>query len=204
MPRSLSSTYLVNGFPWWGTRADTLMLDQSTASSNHPIYFVKLEFDSADVNLHSGHGDIIFNGDTYTGAGAIGAISGIEETVELGRSPVTLTMGGLPTTLIAALLNEQSQGRKATIYLGYMNMTTYKLVENPVIIHRGLMDTPDFNQDKELSISLKVESRFAQWDNPKVRRFTNEDQKSRYPTDTGFQFVETSVEKAIYWGQKSL
>lgn len=180
------------------------MLDQSEAATNHPIYFVKLKFDSADVNLHSGLGDIIFGGDTYTGAGSIGAISGIEETVELGRSPVTLTMSGLPTTLIAALLNEQYQGRRATIYLGYMNMTTYQLVEDPVVIHRGLMDTPDFNQGKELAISLKVESRFAQWDNPKVRRYTNEDQRSRYPTDTGFQFVESSVEKAIYWGQKSL
>lgn len=204
MPRELSSTFLINGFPWWGTRADTLMLDQSEAASNHPIYFVKLQFDSADVNLHSGLGDIVFDGDTYTGAGSIGAISGVEETVELGRSPVTLTMSGLPTTLLAALLAEQYQGRRATIYMGYMNMTTYRLVEDPVIIHRGLMDTPDFNQGKELSISLKIESRFAQWDNAKVRRYTNEDQRSRYPTDTGFQFVEASVEKAIYWGQKSL
>jgi len=204
MPRQLSSTYLINGCSWWGTRPDVLALEQSEAAKNHVIYFVKLRFDSADVNLHSGLGEIVFNGDTYTGTGALGSITGIEETVELGRSPVTLTMSGLPTTLIAALINEQYQGRTSIIYQGYVDMSTYRLIDTPVIIHRGLMDTPDIVQGKELIVSLKIESRFAQWDKAQVRRFTSEDQRSRYPIDTGFSFVEVSVDKSIYWGQKSL
>ncbi len=33
-----------------------------------PIVLAKAEFDSGDVNLWSGYGNIIWNGDTYLGA----------------------------------------------------------------------------------------------------------------------------------------
>jgi hypothetical protein len=203
MARDFSNNYLINGFPWWGTRPDSLMMEASESATNHPITFVKLSFDSADVNFHSGLGDITWGGDTYTGTGRIGSISGIEESAELGRTPITMTLEGLPTTLLAAFLAEQYQGRTATVYFSYLNMTTYQLVETPIILFRGLMDTPSFSQGETLTITLSVESRFSQWDRPQVRRYTNEDQRSRYPSDTGFQAVEQSTEKKIVWGQKN-
>lgn len=203
MTRQLSSSYIVNGFPWWGTREDNATEVASEAAANHPIVFVKLEFDSGNVNLHSGHGTISFGGDSYTGAGRLGTITGIEENSELARTPITLTLSGLPTDLLAALLSEHYQGRMATVYHGYLSMTTYQLVGEPVILYRGLMDSPTTEQGETLTISLGVESRFAQWDRAKERRYSNEDQRSRFPSDTFFQHMEQGVEKQIVWGAKA-
>jgi hypothetical protein len=204
MPRQFSQNYIINGFPWWGTREDNAMLVASQADVVSPIYFVKLEFDSADVNFHSSLGDITWGGETWTGAGQMGTISGIEENSDLARTPISLTLSGLPNTLLSAFLNEKYQGRRATVYLGYLALDTNVLVEDPVVIYRGMMDKPATRRDAEFSITLTVESRFAQWDRAKVRRYTNEDQRSRYPDDTGFLGSENDAGKKIIWGGKSL
>ena len=49
---------------------------------------------------------------------------------------------------------------------------------------------------------LTVESRFAAWDRPLVRRYNNADQQTRYPGDKGLEFVEQTAEKQIVWGAK--
>ena len=204
MPREFSTNYIVNGFPWFGTKEDTAMLLASEAATVAPVYFVKLQFDSADVLFHSALGDITWGGETYTGTGTLGAISGIEENADLVRTPISLSLTGLPNTLLSAFLNEQYQGRLATIYIGYLGLETHTLVDDPVIIYRGMMDVPKTRRGKTFSISLNIESRFAQWDRPQVRRYTNEDQRSRYSDDTGLQFVEQSTENQITWGGKSV
>jgi hypothetical protein len=173
----------------------------SEAAVIEPVFFVKLAFDAGDVNFHSRIGDITWGGDTYTGTGALGGIDRIEEDSELARTPVSMTLSGLPTTLIAALLTENYQGRLATIYIGYFDTTTKQLVADPIILYRGLMDTPTFAQGSTLSITLSVESRFAQWDRPLSRRYNNADQQGFFPGDTGMSFVEQSTEKQIAWGQ---
>jgi hypothetical protein len=203
MARIFSSNYIVNGFPWWGTRPDTLMLNEAEGDVNHPVWFVKLAFDAADVNFHSGLGDITWGGDVCTGTGAIGSISGIEENADLSRTPITLGLTGLPNTLLAAFLDEHYQGRMATVYIGYRDMTTHQLVSDPIILYRGLMDVPRVKRGEKFDITLTVESRFAQWDRPQVRRYTDADQKSRYPEDTCFEGSEQDADKQVIWGGKA-
>ncbi len=180
---------------------NTATENAAAAETIQPIVFVKLAFDGGDVNFHSGLGSITWGGDTYTGTGQLGGINRVDEDSELSRTPITLTLSGLPTEMLAILLNEYYQGRTATIYLGYLDLTTCQLVDDPTILYRGLMDTPNFNQGSTLDISLSVESRFSRWDSPLTRRYNNADQQALYPGDTGLQFVEQTTEKQIVWGQ---
>jgi hypothetical protein len=176
----------------------------SAESAIHPVLFVELMFDDGAVRFHSEVGDIAWGGNTYTGAGRLGGISAVEEESELARSPLNLSLSGLPTDLLSVLLNQHYQGRQATVYLGYLNLTTNVLVDDPFILHRGRMDTPQFEQGETLAINLSVESRFAAWDRPVSRRFNNADQQSLYPGDRGLEFAEQSVERQIAWGTKLL
>lgn len=174
----------------------------SAAETIHPVLFAKLEFPDGDVMVHSEIGDLAFGGDTYTGIGVLGSVGNVEEDSELSRTPITLTLSGIPTTLVAILLNQQYQGRQATLYLGYLDSSRV-LVADPTIIYRGRMDTAKIQQGKELAVTVSVESRFAAWDRPNIRRFNNADQQSRYPGDVGLQFVEQATDKQIVWGQKA-
>lgn len=172
----------------------------SEADTIRPVLLVKLEFDSGAVCLHSWTGELDYGGDTYTGAGSLGSISAAEEPSELARSTVTLTLRGLPTDLVSTILNQHYQGRTATIRLGYFN-DEMQLIADPVIVYRGRMDEPGIRQGETLEVSLSVESRFAAWDRPNIRRYNNADQQQRFPGDRGLEFVEQAVEKQIVWGR---
>lgn len=172
----------------------------SEASTIAPVLFLDLGFDNGTVRMHSWLGDITWDGNTYTGIGQLGAVSPVEEDAELTRTPLKLTLSGIPTAMISIVLNEQYQGRSATLYLGYLNPSTLQLINDPLILYRGRMDTADIEQGENLTVTLSVESRFAAWDRPLVRRYNNADQQSRYPGDRGLEFVEQSTEKQIVWG----
>lgn len=174
----------------------------SETSAPLPVWFVKLEFDGGDVNLHTRLGDISWGGDTYVGAGGLGSIGAVDEESDLARSTLELQLRGLPTDILSAVANEHYQGRTATLYLGYLDATTNQLVDDPVVLYRGRMDACQIEQGETLTVTLSVESRFAAWDTPRVRRYNDGDQQSRFPGDKGMEFVEQTVGKQIVWGQK--
>ncbi|WP_435007979.1 hypothetical protein P12x_005245 [Tundrisphaera lichenicola] len=175
-------------------------ISAAQAPEIHPVLFFKMEFDSANINLHSDLGTIVWGGDTYTGVGRLGNISTADEVSDLSSSQINLSLSGLPLDLAGVLFNEQYQGRLATLYLGYLNLTTRVLVDTPAILYKGLIDTADFSQDKTFGITLSVGNRFAAWDKPVIRRYNNATQQSRFPGDTGLQYIEQTSNKTIIWG----
>lgn len=186
-----------------GTRDITSTTAAAAAAATIiPIIFAKLELDSGNILMHTGLGNVTFGGDTYVGVGKLGSIGTAEEVSDLSRTPLTLTLSGIPNDLIAIVLGQYYQGRRATIYLGYFDLTTRVLVDTPTIIYRGNIDSSNIEQDKTGTVTLSVESRFSAWDKPNVRRFNNADQQLRYPGDTGLEFVEQATDKQIFWGAK--
>jgi hypothetical protein len=51
------------------------------------------------------------------------------------------------------------------------------------------------------AISVYVESRLIDLQRPRERRYTSESQKSRFPNDRGFEFVEDLQAKKFQWGR---
>jgi hypothetical protein len=175
-------------------------LAAAQASSIHPVIFAKLEFDDGTVNVHTELGDITWGGDTYTGVGKIGSIGTAEEVSDLSLTNIALGLSGLPTDLVSAFFNQKYKGRRATIYLGYLSLTTRVLVDTPTILYRGIMDKPDFVRGKTFSITLTIANRFAKWNSAVVRRYNNADQQNRYPGDKGLEFIERNTNKTLIWG----
>jgi hypothetical protein len=172
----------------------------SSADVIHEVIFVKLEFDSGNVNLHSELGEISFGGDTYTGVGKLGSVSNSDEVSDLSAAPFSIGLSGLPNDLVSILFNEHYQGRRATIYIGYLDLTTRQLVDVPFIWRRGLIDYAKDRQGKTFAISLNINSRLSRWNTANVRRYNNATQQSRYPNDRGLQFIDRMANKTIVWG----
>ena len=184
-----------------GTRdAAAGTITASQASTIHPVVFAKLEFDSGTVAVHSELGDLTFGSVTYTGVGRFGTIGTAEESSDLSRTPITLTMSNIDQAMGSVVLGEYYQGRLATVYLGYLNMTTRALVADPAIIYKGLINNAQIDQGKTFSVTISIESRLAAWERPITRRYNNADQILRYPGDKGMEFVEQAVNKPIIWG----
>lgn len=188
---------------------------------------VKLELDGADINLWTGVGDLVYFGTTYTGVGTLLGISQIEETAELSARGATLSLSGIPSTLMSLALTEQYQGRKATIYFGVLGSSASTTggwailtglwddtgiwvdseiwSDTPLSIMQvfnGYLDQMNINESSSTCvISVTIESKLIDLERPRTFRFNSASQKAMYPGDLGMDFVEDLQDKQFTWGR---
>ena len=177
------------------------MKEMAVAKVVRPIFLVRMVFDSSQLNIWSGVGDISFDSVTYTGLGDLLSISDIKETSDISATGINVSLSGVKSSLIAIAKDQDYQGRELTVRLGAFNESG-SLIADPVIIFSGFMDTMTIAEAGTYStISIAVENKLVAFERSKVRRYTAEDQKIDHPTDKGFEFVTSIVQKQIIWGR---
>lgn len=178
---------------------DSSIINALAQSQVEPILAVEMLFDSGAVRLWLGIGEITINGNVFTGAGLLMNFSNIEETGDIQASSVTMNLSGISASIMAVALAEPYQGRICKVYFGSLKPTP-KAVE----IFSGFMDQMSIEENAEtVSITLTVENELVDLERPRVRRFTNNDQQSRFPGDRGLEFIEDLQDKEIFWGRAS-
>jgi hypothetical protein len=165
-------------------------------------WIVYFNFDSGALRLWSGTGDLIWNGNTYTGTGTLGRISPIEETSDVRSNGIQLTLSGISSSLISIALGTQYQGRTCTVWLGFFNSSDV-LIDDPVQVFSGKMDVMSIQDTGgTCEITVTAENRLVDLERPKeVRYYTDADQQRLSAGDKGCQFVETLQTKEIVWGR---
>lgn len=165
----------------------------------YPFLAVDLDFDTAPLYVWSGYGDLVIGGKTYIGAGSLMAVSAIQETTEIDAKNASLSLSGIPTAFLSLALQEQYQGRECRIYFGVTNSPS-----DYVEIFSGELDQMTISEESETcTIQVTAENIMVKLERAVVRRFTHEDQKTRYPDDLGFQYVAALQDKDFVWGRKS-
>ena len=179
------------------------MKEMAVAKVVRPIFLVHMVFDSSELNIWSGVGNLSFDSVTYTGLGDLLSISEIKETSDISATGINVSLSGVKTSLIAIAKDQDYQGRELTVRLGAFNESG-SLIADPVIIFSGFMDTMTIAEAGAYSsITIAVENKLVAFERAKVRRYTAEDQKIEYPADKGFEFVTSIVQKEIFWGRPS-
>jgi hypothetical protein len=188
------------------------------------FFAIELFFDTSTLRFWSGLGEVILDGETYVGSGQMIQISSVDETLDVSAKGATLTLSGLPSDLLSLAIQEPYQGRKCKIYFGirdnkaqflqqedddYILTETGAYIDTSVIpvsvmaeIFTGYIDQMNIDEGAESSsIAVYVESRLIDLQRPRERRYTSESQKSRFPNDRGFEFVEDLQAKKFQWGR---
>ncbi len=178
-------------------------LGQSTTA---PRWLVKMEFDSGDVRLWNGLGDLTAFGEVYTGAGRLASIEPIQETQETVASGVRMSLHIQPTTdqqdAVDAILNialgEEYQGRPVTIWQAQIDHTDGSLIGDPFIRFKGKMDVME---DSELPgsaiITISAENRLIDLERSRRDTYTPESQKAKHAGDTFFDDVAALQNREI-------
>lgn len=183
--------------------------DLATATTNliddpvvYPFFAIDLLFDTDALYLWTGLGDISYGGNTYVGTGNLLKISDVEETTEIAARGATLTLSGIPSEVLSLALTEPYQGRQCKIYFGLFDREND--VE-PILfteVFAGYMDQMNINEAADTcDIELKAENKLIDLERARVRRYSSGYQKSIYPNDKGFDFVEDLQDKEIVWGR---
>ena len=104
--------------------------------------------------------------------------------------------------MVSTALGQVQQGRSCQLFLGALNITTGALIADPYELFAGFTDVTVIEENAEsATISISAENRLIDLERPRVRRYTDEDQKSEYSTDVGFEFVPSLQDKVIVFGK---
>jgi len=188
-----------------------------------PFFAIELMFDNNLIRMWTGVGTLVLpDGTSWVGTGTMLDVSAIEETAEMSARGATLKLSSVAPELLALALAEPYQGRVANIYFGTFGISPYLTQQNGAYIllqdggkilaqigdtgfnqlFSGYMDQMNIDDGAETSsIELKIENRLVDLERARVARYTNQFQKSLYPTDEGLSFVEGLQDRKVPWGR---
>ena len=159
-----------------------------------PAILVDLTFVSGTKHVWSGVGPLAFNGNTYIGAGTLGSIGPIVESIELQADGTSVALSGIDPSLYAECLSDIQLGLPATIWFCILAggfAYGYKAFE-------GQMDKPSINTGADaITIAIALENKLVNLQRPSARRYTTQDQYLDYPNDCGFSWVPMLNDIAI-------
>ena len=178
------------------------VISEITASEVQPFLLFQGEFVSGTLRCWSGIGDLILDGETWTGTGSLLSISNVTETADISANGLTATLSGVPSALISLALGDCSQGSAGFVYLGFINSGA--VVSSPVLLFEGRLDIPAIDEQGDTCVvSIAYESRLIDLERTRESRFTNEDQQREFVGDLGCAFVASLQDKVINWGKKN-
>jgi len=163
-----------------------------------PFYAVEFLFDSGPVRLWTGYGERAIGGQTYVGAGALLNIDGLGEVADLSAQAITISLSGVAVALVSLALQEPYQRRRCRVFFGVVN------IPDVVEVFSGQLNTMSIEDSGDTStIAVLVDSKLVELERSSNRRYTSENQKSRFARDTFFDYVSAIQDAEIVWGRKS-
>lgn len=172
------------------------------AAGFNPIFLVEAEFASGTIRVWTGFGDIQWNSQTWTGVGELGGVSEIVEGTALRANNVVLQLSGIPQSMALIALDEVRFGRPATIWFGALDANG-AVVADPFLTFQGMIDSAELVEGAEFAtIKVNIENEAVSLQNPRERRYTDEDQQKEFSGDKGFEYVPKLQEKNVMWGSR--
>lgn len=162
------------------------------------MYMVELRFDSGTLAFNGSLRSHTYNSTTFIGLGNLGSVGKVQESTQLNPASIGIRLSGVNQTLLAAILAENYLNRRGLVYVAVLDADD-EIIGDPILHFDGLLSSLDVSYGKTSSISVTLNDRLALWNRPKVRRYTKHDQAAAYPSDKGFDFVESIANKEIVW-----
>lgn len=173
------------------------------------VALVHLDYTNADVYVCSAPFNIAWEPDgaspnaVFLGVGNFGRVSVVQESAEQRAEKITLELSGVPSANISqSLIPSEYANRRVRVWLALVD-DQHAIIGTPMLLWRGRIDT----QDAEIGgpnsrIVVTCVDRRADWDRPRIRRYSDAEQQARFPGDLGLQYAVQIAEKEIAWPEK--
>lgn len=165
-----------------------------------PALFFEGTFASGTIRLWTGIGDMVWNAQTWTGAGALIGFSGVEEGGDIVARGVTVSLSGVPTAMVSAAIADAQQGLPGRAWVA-LHAADGTIVADPLQIFTGRLDVPTITDGADTcTVTISYESRLIDLNRPRELRYTHEVQQQLYPGDMGFEYVTSIQDRELQWG----
>lgn len=174
---------------------DPLLLAEYQKPIFYPVAMVYLDAPDGELFLHSGAGDLSYDGETWLGLGGIGGIDIPAEESGAVPEEAVLTIAGLVDDLLVLADDQDTRGRQVDIYSGCTTTAGgVTLVGAPLRVFTGSMGKSDFVLDasrRSATFSVMVKSGQPARSGSQIAH-SDEEHQSRHVGDTIFRRVSNA------------
>jgi hypothetical protein len=155
-----------------------------------PFFMATLQFKTSIQRVWSGVGTIVVDGQTFVGVGSFAEVGSIAESIEVQAQGTYVKLSGIDPVLMGESLDDIQSGLQVLLWIGAMDVTG-AILGNPYQIFGGIIDKPSISMGVDaISITLNLESKVIDFARASSTKYTSADQRSVYPHDSGFDYVE--------------
>ena len=175
-----------------GVREDLLAIPDDVLRSGQigQAALVWMDFAGGAKRWWTGFGDLDAGGHRWQGVGDLISISQISTAYDLSAEPMTFTLACTPE-LLALAINAKARvrDRPVTVSLQLFEMGTKQVLGSPFVMFSGTMQRMPWKASgpTERTLTLEAEGLFFRRNAPPRGRWTDADQRARYPGDRGFE-----------------
>jgi hypothetical protein len=165
------------------------------------VYFVELQFQSSTQYICSANQTLVWGSRDWLGLGIVGAISPIEESEGVESKSLTFTLNVAQASYLSLAVGdvEEYRGLDAKLYFCPLN-ESFQPVGTPQQCWRGIMDLMAIGvEGEEGKITLKCETSAYGLKRQPALRLNAAQQKKKYPTDTGFDYLTDLIANPQVW-----
>lgn len=170
-----------------------------------PAILLRLLLDAGHVRVWTGLGDLVALGVVWKGLGQVTELPELEQLLNGQAARMAISLSGIDQDVVMAAVEEaaQVQGREIEILLALFDKSG-ALIDAPQYLDVGVMDQVSFRHDADggrvvRTISLEFASPLAARSVAPLSYLTDRDQRARYPTDRGCEYVESYQNREIVW-----
>lgn len=131
-----------------------MSIDLSAYRSIQTNLFVKLDVPGYQVMTFSNyHKDYTISGTVYQGIGQLLAVTSTTNNLRAAPDDLTITISGIPTGNVSAILNNKIKGSSCKVYRGFFNPTTGELLSiagNPAGKFQGVVSNFDITDGLDM------------------------------------------------------
>ena len=170
-----------------------------SANTLYPVLLVQLNWPTGTVYCWNGYHDLTWDGHTWIGTGHLGTVSEIGESADGTANGISVTLSGIPSSVISNALENNSQGQPARVYFGVIQNASFTV--DPYLVFDGLIDVANIHDDgTTASVVVNLEKELFD-SRTNARRYTHEDQQQTYPGDLGLEYVAGLANRQFMWGK---
>lgn len=148
----------------------------------------------------SGVGTLSYDGEDWAGAGELGSIDKVADSITKQDIGVELTLNYLDDDVRNEIVTNDPVGSEASIYLALLDDDVQVVAARDVF--PGFVDEVEIlDAGNSGQIKVRIASELARYAQPRYYQLTDAHQQDLFPGDRGLEFA-SKMNEPIFWGRK--